>query len=99
MKEEKIPLNTLMKILIFKKKNILIHVSSVGEFEQAKPIIDGLRSLNKFEIIVSFFLHHLKIKSRKINLFIIVFTFHPIQKKYGTLTRKNKSCNLIAHKV
>ena len=54
MKEEKIPLNTLMKILIF-KKNILIHVSSVGEFEQAKPIIDGLRSLNKFEIIVSFF--------------------------------------------
>ena len=63
------------------QKNILIHVSSVGEFEQAKPIIDGLRSLNKFEIIVSFFLHQLKIKSRKINLFIIVFTFHPIQKK------------------
>jgi len=47
------------------KKNILIHVSSVGEFEQAKPIIDGLRSLNKFEIIVSFFSSSLENKVKE----------------------------------
>ena len=37
------------------KKNILIHVSSVGEFEQAKPIIDKLKSFKEFKIIVSHF--------------------------------------------
>ena len=37
------------------KKNILIHVSSVGEFEQAKPIIDKLKSFKEFQIIVSHF--------------------------------------------
>ena len=36
-------------------KNILIHVSSVGEFEQAKPIIDKLKSFKEFKIIVSHF--------------------------------------------
>ena len=37
------------------KKNILIHVSSVGEFEQAKPIIDKLKSFKEFKIVISHF--------------------------------------------
>src|SRR5437870_10721765 len=37
------------------KKNILIHCSSLGEFEQAKPIIDELDKTLKYNFIVSFF--------------------------------------------
>ncbi len=37
------------------KKNILIHCSSLGEFEQAKPIIDELDKALKYNFIVSFF--------------------------------------------
>lgn len=37
------------------KKNILIHCSSLGEFEQAKPILDQLDKLDKFNFIISFF--------------------------------------------
>jgi 3-deoxy-D-manno-octulosonic-acid transferase len=37
------------------KKNILIHCSSLGEFEQSKPIIDELDKLNKYNFIISFF--------------------------------------------
>ena len=37
------------------KKNILIHVSSVGEFEQAKPIIEKLKSFKEFKIVISHF--------------------------------------------
>ncbi len=37
------------------KDNILVHCSSLGEFEQAKPIIDELDKTDKFNLIVSFF--------------------------------------------
>ncbi len=37
------------------KKNILIHCASLGEFEQAKPIIDELDKSEKYNFIVSFF--------------------------------------------
>jgi len=37
------------------KKNILIHCASLGEFEQAKPIIDQLDASGKYNFIVSFF--------------------------------------------
>jgi len=37
------------------RKNILIHCSSHGEFEQAKPIIDELDKSNKYNFIISFF--------------------------------------------
>jgi len=37
------------------RRNILIHCSSLGEFEQAKPIIDELDKTNKYNFIVSFF--------------------------------------------
>ena len=38
-----------------KKKNILVHCASLGEFEQAKPIIDELDKSEKYNFIVSFF--------------------------------------------
>ncbi|HEY7751543.1 MAG TPA: glycosyltransferase N-terminal domain-containing protein [Ignavibacteriaceae bacterium] len=37
------------------KKNIWFHSSSLGEFEQAKPIIEELRKTKRVNIIVSFF--------------------------------------------
>ncbi|HEY3252112.1 MAG TPA: glycosyltransferase N-terminal domain-containing protein [Ignavibacteria bacterium] len=37
------------------KKNILIHCASLGEFEQAKPIIDQLDKSGRYNFIVSFF--------------------------------------------
>jgi len=37
------------------KKNVLIHCSSLGEFEQAKPIIENLDRTEKFNFIISFF--------------------------------------------
>jgi len=37
------------------KKNIWFHSSSMGEFEQAKPIIEKLKSSENVNIIVTFF--------------------------------------------
>ncbi|MBN1639400.1 MAG: 3-deoxy-D-manno-octulosonic acid transferase [Ignavibacteriales bacterium] len=37
------------------KKTIWFHSSSMGEFEQAKPIIEQIKKQNKFNIIVSFY--------------------------------------------
>lgn len=37
------------------KANILIHCASLGEFEQAKPIIDQLDSSGMYNFVVSFF--------------------------------------------
>jgi 3-deoxy-D-manno-octulosonic-acid transferase len=37
------------------KMNILIHCASLGEFEQAKPVIDELDKSEKYNFIVSFF--------------------------------------------
>lgn len=37
------------------KKNVLIHCASLGEFEQAKPIIDELDRTEKYNFIISFF--------------------------------------------
>jgi 3-deoxy-D-manno-octulosonic-acid transferase len=45
----------LVSSLDGQKKNILLHCSSLGEFEQAKPIIDILDKTNKFNFIISFF--------------------------------------------
>ncbi len=47
------------------KKNILIHCSSLGEFEQAKPVIQELDKSGKFNFLISFFspsgYHHSKL--------------------------------------
>lgn len=48
-------LKTKMAALDQNKKNILIHCASLGEFEQAKPIIDELDKSQKYNFIVSFF--------------------------------------------
>lgn len=48
-------LPTLINNLNHQKNNILIHCSSLGEFEQAKPIIDILDKTEKFNFIISFF--------------------------------------------
>jgi len=49
------------------KKNILIHCASLGEFEQAKPIIDELDKTGNYDFIISFFspsgFNHSKIDS------------------------------------
>ncbi|MCX7878262.1 MAG: hypothetical protein N2510_06425 [Ignavibacteria bacterium] len=37
------------------KKNILIHCASLGEFEQAKPLIEELDKYQKYNFVVSFF--------------------------------------------
>ncbi len=37
------------------KKNIMIHCASLGEFEQAKPIIDELDKTEKYNFIITFF--------------------------------------------
>ncbi len=49
---------SLKKVKEFKLNNkeaIWLHVSSVGEFEQAKPIIDSIKQNYKFKIAVSYF--------------------------------------------
>jgi 3-deoxy-D-manno-octulosonic-acid transferase len=47
------------------KKNILIHCSSLGEFEQAKPVIQELDKTGSFNFLISFFspsgYHHAKL--------------------------------------
>jgi 3-deoxy-D-manno-octulosonic-acid transferase len=47
------------------KKNILIHCSSLGEFEQAKPVIQELDKTGQFNFLISFFspsgFHHAKL--------------------------------------
>lgn len=48
-------LESKVRVLDPNRKNILIHCSSLGEFEQAKPIIDELDKAGKFNFIVSFF--------------------------------------------
>ena len=48
-------LESKLKSLEPDKKNILIHCASLGEFEQAKPIIDRLDSSGKYNFIISFF--------------------------------------------
>ncbi len=48
-------LSVYVNALDISKKNILIHCSSLGEFEQAKPIIEILDKMEKFNFIISFF--------------------------------------------
>ena len=48
-------LEVKIKTLDSSRKNVLIHCSSLGEFEQAKPIIDELDKTNRYNFIVSFF--------------------------------------------
>jgi 3-deoxy-D-manno-octulosonic-acid transferase len=48
-------LETKVSVLDPNKKNILIHCASLGEFEQAKPVIDELDKDSKYNFIVSFF--------------------------------------------
>jgi 3-deoxy-D-manno-octulosonic-acid transferase len=48
-------LETKVKSLNPAKQNILIHCSSLGEFEQAKPVIDELDKTDKYNFIISFF--------------------------------------------
>lgn len=48
-------LETKMKSLDPAKQNVLIHCASLGEFEQAKPIIDELDKTERYNFIVSFF--------------------------------------------
>jgi len=47
-------LSDIISQLDITKKNIWLHSSSVGEFEQAKPIIEKLKGTDKYNIVVSF---------------------------------------------
>ena len=51
--------------IITSEDKIHIHVSSVGEFEQAKPIIDKLKSFKKFKIVISHFSSSLEDKLKE----------------------------------
>jgi len=50
-------LNLEVKLHSFKpgRKNMLIHCSSLGEFEQAKPIIEELDRTRSYNFVISFF--------------------------------------------
>jgi len=69
-------LQSKLTSLDISKKNILIHCASLGEFEQAKPIIDQLDSTGKYNFIVSFYspsgFNHSKLDSA-LNSKIITF--------------------------
>jgi len=45
----------LEKKIIEEEKIIMFHVSSVGEFEQAKPIISRIKEKKEFKILVTYF--------------------------------------------
>jgi 3-deoxy-D-manno-octulosonic-acid transferase len=48
-------LESKLKAIDNNKRNILIHCASLGEFEQAKPIIDQLDKTENYNFIVSFY--------------------------------------------
>jgi len=48
-------LESKLKAIDNNKNNILIHCASLGEFEQAKPIIDQLDKTRNYNFIVSFY--------------------------------------------
>lgn len=62
------------------KKNIWFHSSSVGEFEQAKPIIERLKESEEYNIIVSF-LSPSGFHSAKRYLFADVITYLPFDSR------------------
>jgi len=75
------------------KKNILIHCASLGEFEQAKPIIDELDKHGKYNFIVSFYspsgFNHSKIDSplrSKIIKTYLPYDTLPMAKKFLDVT-------------
>ena len=45
----------LKEKIIEEEKIIMFHVSSVGEFEQAKPIISRIKEKKEFKILVTYF--------------------------------------------
>ena len=51
---KKIP-KYFVKKNISKEKKIWIHISSLGEFEQAKPLIHTLKTKSNYKIFVTFF--------------------------------------------
>lgn len=58
LSERKSLFNTLDKAIESfdgKRDNLLIHCSSLGEFEQAKPVIEELDKSNRFNFVISFF--------------------------------------------
>jgi len=81
-------LYTKVRSLDPQKKNILIHCASLGEFEQAKPIIDELDKTEKYNFIVSFFspsgFNHSKLDSALKSK--IIKTYLP----YDTLNNVNR---------
>lgn len=48
-------LESKLKGIDTSKKNILVHCASLGEFEQAKPIIDQLDKTGDYNFIISFY--------------------------------------------
>lgn len=48
-------LNNKIQTLNSSKRNIIIHCASLGEFEQAKPIIDELDKSGKYNFVITFF--------------------------------------------
>lgn len=72
------------------KRNIWFHSSSVGEFEQAKPIIEKLKKNNKFNIIISF-LSPSGYHSAKRYEFADVITYYP----FDSIGKTKRFFNLI----
>lgn len=70
-------LSERIQLLDDSKSNILIHCSSLGEFEQAKPIIELLDKLGMFNFIISFFspsgYNNYSFDSQIISKFIIIY--------------------------
>jgi 3-deoxy-D-manno-octulosonic-acid transferase len=87
-------LRSKIQTLDHNKKNILIHCASLGEFEQAKPIIDELDKSGKYNFIVSFYspsgFNHSKIdsplRSRIIKTYL-PYDSPPMAKKFLDVTR------------
>ncbi|KXK46406.1 MAG: 3-Deoxy-D-manno-octulosonic-acid transferase [Chlorobi bacterium OLB5] len=82
-------LNTKIHTLDAGKKNILIHCASLGEFEQAKPIIDELDKSEKYNFVITFFspsgFNHSKIDTplrSKIIKTYLPFDTPPAMKKF-----------------
>jgi len=76
-------LESKLKAIDNTKRNILIHCASLGEFEQAKPIIDQLDKTGRYNFIISFYspsgFNHSKLDSSLTSK--IIKTYLPLDTK------------------
>ena len=58
---------------LFEKKPVWIHVSSVGEFEQAKPIIKSIKLNYRLKLLITYYSSSEKLKYQNTNKLIFIF--------------------------